>query len=261
MSIETTTIHTAPKEIEARAASFSASSCSTRYTLSDSASTFSPSHTLTVDARGTCAIRLPFPSRQTEITINHDDGRPAYVSTRDRLWSGNSVLSHAKRGALIRTDYFFGPGRDPVLRLLASPGVRAAEVKVTGQWTSRYARFTMPAGGEYEWVYSKEKQDGQKVKLIILRSMTDSKANGAGKEFHMDRRLAQLVRSDETRTPGTSKFRAGNGGHLQIDDAALQDTDLDESVVVATCLVMLKREIDRCRTVQCMVMMGAAGGS
>lgn len=236
--------------------SLSASSSSTLRTLA-SPNTFYPSRILNVDAYGIGAFRLPLPSSQKEIIVTYADGRPAYVSTRDRRWSGNSVLSHPKLGNLIRTDYFFGPNRDPVLCLLETPSVE--QVKVSAKWTSRSARFTMPSGAEYEWSYAKEKRDdGQKLNLIVLRFVSGS--DDSGKEIQDGRHVARLVRSSDSRTPGTSKCTAGNGGELQVDDGALQTLNLDESIVVATCLVMLKREIDRRRMIQAVAIGGAGGG-
>ncbi|KAJ5281743.1 hypothetical protein N7478_007115 [Penicillium angulare] len=245
---------------EARTSLSAGSSSTTLCTLPNDSSPFFPSHILHIDAHGISAFRLPLPPNQKEITITHSDGNPAYVSTRDRRWSGNSVLSHPKLGNLIRTDYFFGPNRDPVLCLLQTSSVLAEQVKVSGKWTSRSAHFTMSTGAEYEWSYAKEKRsDGQKLNLIVLRHVSGSDENG--KEIQNDRRVAQLVRSSDSRTPGTSKCTAGNGGELQVDEAELQLLNLDESVVVATCLVMLKREIDRRRVIQGAVIGGAGGGS
>jgi hypothetical protein len=239
-----------PDSKESRASLSSSTLCAS----TDSPSSFYPSRILNVNALGIRAVRLPFPSGETEIVVTHPDGSEAYVSTRDKRWSGNCVLSHPKAGSLIKTDYFFGP-KDTVLRLLQTSSVLPEQVKVTGRWASRTTSFTSPKGIEFEWKYAKEKQpDGKKVHLIVLQM--------AGKQDEKEsRRIAQLARDKETRTPGTSKCRAGNGGELQIDDGALHEFELEESIVVATCLVMLKREIDRRRMIQCAVIAGAAGGS
>ncbi|KAJ5974636.1 hypothetical protein N7481_011846 [Penicillium waksmanii] len=236
----------------------SGTSTSTLYTLTDSTS-FKPTRTLTVNSRGIGAFRLPIPSRETEIAIQNADGSDAYISTRDKVWSGNCVLSHPKQGNLIRTDYFFGPNREPILRLLQTSSVLPDEVKVTGQWTSRTTRFAMPDGQEYEWVYAKEKTDGQRTNLLVLRAVVvKDKVQGEGKLDH--RQIAQLVRGAETRTPGTSRCTAGNGGELQMDEGAMEG-QLDAGVIVATCLMMLKKEVDRRRMIQLCVIGGAGGGS
>ncbi|KAJ6086289.1 hypothetical protein N7486_010570 [Penicillium sp. IBT 16267x] len=259
MSTTTMTAQLDQKEKE-RSNSVSASSSTTLCTLNATidSTLFYPSRTLTVGARGISCLRLPLPPSQTEITIALADGSTGYVSTRNKRRSGNSILSHPKLGNLIRTDYFFGANRDPVLRLLQTSSVIPEEIRVSSKWTSRSAHFTMPNGTEYEWAYAKQKgPDGQKLKLIVLRAIS---MDGKGNESE-HRRVAQLVRSSDTRTPGTSRCTAGNGGELQIDDGALHALHLDESIIVATCLVMLKKEIDRRRMIQAAVIAGACSGS
>lgn len=251
----TTTIQADDK---ASRASLSASSACTLYTLGQSPFSFYPSRTLQVNARGIGAIRLPLPARQAEITITHPDGSEIYTSTRDKVWSGDCILSHPKRGNLIRTEYFFGPNRDPVLRLLQSSSVLPVEITVKGRWASRGTSVILPEGNNLEWVYAKEKRpDGEKVNLLVLQSTSKKDENDTKSQ---SRRIAQLVRGKETRTPGTSRCTAGNGGELQMDEEALHAFELDEAIVVATCLVMLKREVDRRRMIQFAMMAGAAGG-
>jgi hypothetical protein len=115
-------------------------------------------------------------------------------------------------------------------------------------------KLHFPEGGRTQMEYAKVKHKGERVNLIALQMINK---NGEKES----RRIAQLSRGRETRTPGTSACRAGNGGELQIDDGALDDSELTESIVVATCLVMLKREIDRRRMIQCAMIAGAGGGS
>lgn len=243
-------------EKEART-SMSASSLDTLYTLDDQLP-FHPDRTLLIQARGVRALRLPLPSCELEVAITHTDGHPAYVSTRERICSGNSVLSSPKLGDLIRTEYFFGPNRDPVLHLLQTSKPHPENIYLRGEWTTRSIRFTSSLNSELRWYYAKEKRpDGRKVNLIILSAVADSHGSRQ-KPAQTPQRLAQLSRCDETRTPQTSRCSAGNGGTLQMDSEALRAHGVNESVVVATCMVMLKKEIDRRRMVQMMVIVGAA---
>lgn len=254
MSYTATTTPLDAKEADARA-SLASSSSSTLCTSANDSSSFYPSRLLNVDAKGIGAFRLPLPDRQTEITIRGFDGQASYISGRDKLWSGNSVLSAPKLGNLIRTEYFFGPKKDPIIRLLHTSNGLPDEVKIKRKWPSRSVQFTMPNGTTFGWSYEKEKcSDGHTLRLIVLRVIEspNSKTND-----HSNRRIAQLVRSSDTRTPGTHRCTAGNGGELQIDDGALHTFQLEESVVVATCLVMLKKEIDRRRVTQAVVIGGA----
>ncbi|CAG8310007.1 unnamed protein product [Penicillium nalgiovense] len=253
----TTTILDPKKEMEFHSSTLSMRSNSTLSTVIESPSSFYPSRILTINAQGIRAFRLPLPSRQTEIFIYNPDGTEAYVSTRDKLCSGNAILSHPERGSLIRTEYFFGPARDPVVHLLQPSSDISEELSVTGKWTSRTMRFGMPGGKQFEWEYAKEKRaDGQKVNLIAICAVEEEKGKSKETRAH---RIAQLVRGEDSRTPGTSRSSAGNGGELQIDEAALQSLELDEAVIVATCLMMLKKEIDRRRLIQFALIAGAGG--
>lgn len=242
---------------EAHSSAFSRRSSTTTICAPPEKGSFHPSRLLSIDARGIRPIRLPLPPNQTEIPIyNSADGSVAYVSTRDNRWSGDAVLSSPKLGDLVRTSYFFGPNRDPVLQILQTSNCASQELKVTGRWTSRSTYFVTSAGIELEWSYAKEaRANGKRANLIVLRvaggQSTSKSPNGQV--------IAQLVRCEETRTPGTSRCTAGNGGQLQIDNEALHLLDLDESVVVATCLLMLKREIERRRLMQSAIIAGGAG--
>lgn len=218
-------------------------------------SSFNPGSTLYVAARGIGTFRFPVPSSELEILVYHNDGTLAYTSTRAKRCSGNAVLNHAKLGDLISTTYTFGPNREPVLRLIQSPGYeydKEDEIKVKGRWTSRTTSFSTPDGRTFDWSYANTKDaNGKRVNLIVLRESSGSKKQEG-------RILAQLVRGEESRTPGSSRCTAGNGGQLTFDQDAT--SILDESLIVATCLMMLKKEIDRRRASQMAIIMGAASG-
>lgn len=218
---------------------------------------FQPGSTFYIAARGIGIFRFPLPTSELEIPIYGNDGSLAYTSTRAMKSSGNSVLSHPKIGTLVSTTYFFGPSREPVLKLLQAPGDADDEgntIKIRGKWTSRSTSFVMGDGRTFEWSYAHTKdKSGKKVNLVVLRQQaTYSEEKSKGKI------LAQLVRGEETRAPGSKSCTAGNGGQLVLD----QDSTgfLDEAVIVATCLMMLKKEVDRRRLVQILVLTGAVSG-
>ncbi|KAL2016351.1 hypothetical protein VTK56DRAFT_3837 [Thermocarpiscus australiensis] len=79
--------------------------------------------------------------------------------------------------------------------------------------------------------------------------------------------VAHFLRGPAYRTPGSSASSAGNGGRLVVDLSAWAEDDAkaerEMAVVMAatTCLVMLKREVDRRRAQQIAIMAGAAGSS
>lgn len=222
---------------------------------------FQPGSTFYIAARGIGVWRFPLPSSELEIPIYRNDGSLAYTSTREKRSSGNCVLNHPKIGDLVSTTYFFGPNCEPILNLLQAPGGsddEANAIKIKGKWTSRSTSFVMGDGRVFEWSYAhtKDKQ-GKKVNLVVLRQQEQSEVKSKGKKKE-GRILAQLVRGEETRAEGSKSCTAGNGGQLVLDQDAT--SCLDEAVIVATCLMMLKKEIDRRRFIQIMVLSGAASG-
>ncbi|KAH8703127.1 hypothetical protein BGW36DRAFT_83179 [Talaromyces proteolyticus] len=232
-----------------------------------SQSQFCPGRSFQIDARGIGLFRfpipMPVPDFQMEIPIfdHTNNDRIAYVSRRSRLHSGDAVLSDTRTEAeLVETKYFFGPGRDPILHVYSSlnedclSSASKYTVPIIAKWTSRTIKFTVPRHdkhpeSEFEWSYGKRRdtETGNRTNLIVLRHQTlapgedDETNHGNGK----GKIIAEFGRSKETRTAGSTCSTAGNGGLLIIDRVA--DEYLDEAVVVATCLVMLKREIDRRR--------------
>lgn len=120
------------------------------------------------------------------------------------------------------------------------------------RWTCRTIRFSWK-GRRYQWRYggSTEKRGveverGEGCHSLLLLE----KVEGEGKE-EVRTLIARFVRGEETRTAGTKASHAGNGGRLEM---ALERVGEDmfvegivEEVVVATVLVMLKKEVDRLR--------------
>jgi hypothetical protein len=80
--------------------------------------------------------------------------------------------------------------------------------------------------------------------------------------------VAHFVRGDGTRTEGSSRSSAGNGGRLLMDlslwgetsGGGKEEREMAAVMVVTTCLVMLKREVDRRRAQQIAIMAGVVGG-
>lgn len=244
------------------------------FSISSSASTvyhvekddlFRPTRSLNIDARGIGL--LPRPRGMNIPIYDAVDGSIAYVATRDRHCSGDSILSSPTSGNLVSMEYFFGPGRDPIVRLLKpyndanAQNPDALEFRVKGKWTSRTCYFLTATGTAFEWSYSKRKEvDGERTNLLVLRTLNDpgeEKDSDTDKSNSKGRIVALLVRNKEMRSPGSSKCTAGNGGNLLIGENGL--LLLEEPVIVATCLMMLKKEIDRRRVMQA-AMIGAASG-
>ncbi|GAB1312985.1 hypothetical protein MFIFM68171_03195 [Madurella fahalii] len=85
--------------------------------------------------------------------------------------------------------------------------------------------------------------------------------------------VAEFIRGPEYRTAGSSGSSAGNGGRLVVDlglfgdregggdgGEGKGDREMALVMVVTTCLLMLKREVDRRRAQQIAIMAGAASG-
>lgn len=118
--------------------------------------------------------------------------------------------------------------------------------------------------GKFEWRYADKRErrtvaEGNGSREINNLLVLDKVASGVGDQKERIK-VAHLVRSEGTRTPGTKASYAGNGGKLEI---CARDEEgkivVDEILVVVTCLVMLKKEIDRLRAVQTAVIVGGAG--
>jgi len=237
----------------------SAVSDDTAITTINSSLGFNPSKSLHINARGIAFLRLPLPSRELEIPIYNSDGSIAYLSKRERSCSGNAILASPDHGDLIASFYRFGPGRDPIMKLLKEEDGHN-EITVSGKWTSRSQTFTYAtAATTFEWHYVKEKHEVvvKETKKIKKFSQLVLEVKSADKKEV--KRIAHLVRTDETRTPGSSRFDAGNGGELKIDELVAKGLGIPEEIIVASAILMLKKEIDRRRAVQFAIIAGAAG--
>jgi hypothetical protein len=158
------------------------------------------------------------------------------------------VLTNAEGHQLIGTTYFFGPGKPPVIERLdvGSSGGEENTIKTVSRWTSRSHKFMLPDGRSLEWTYKREKGFG----------VGGKKGNALVLTMH-GKRLAELIRNEETRTPGSSSSSAGNGGELVLGEDVGGKDGVGEELIIATCLLMLKKEIDRRRTVQFILIASA----
>jgi len=215
-------------------------------TLGASEAAFTPAKTFHINARGIPVLRLPLAPSELITTIENTDGSVAYTSTRERQSSGNCVLTDANGRSLISTTYFFGPTKDPFLTRLDTEAGKDNVIKTVSKWTSRSHKFLLSDGRVLEWEYKREKGFGVGDKKGAALVLT---LNG--------KRLALLIRNDETRTLGSKSCSAGNGGQLVLDEEVGGKSGIGEELVIATCLLMLKKEIDRRRTVQFMMIAAA----
>ena len=129
---------------------------------------------------------------------------------------------------------------------------------------TRSQRFATSLG-TFEWRYgcSKERKAVNASKLLILDKIS-LVALAGGKQEERRQLVAQLMRNDEFRTEGTRGSTAGNGGRLQLDTRAFTTekggSSEFEALVITTCILMLKKEVDRMRMIQISAMAGAGSG-
>lgn len=182
--------------------------------------------------------------------------RPEWISIRREKGLGNFWIHDAEdetQTAVARAVFKFGPTTDPRVRIgknteeqMDSGDVEEFEIKT--MWLSRTTEFRWK-GRTYWWRYGDKKERmvvmkeaGEDVHDLFLLEEIDRDAKGKPV-----RTLGQFIRGGESRTPGTKKSHAGNGGRLEV---AIDDEEvgmITELVIITTLLVMLKREIDRLR--------------
>lgn len=179
------------------------------------------------------------------------------------------------------TTYTWGPGRNPVIRVgKMSPLIEdedgdvmegqddedVDEFEMQGKsLLTRTITFTSSKWGTFEWRYAGRRERAladPSGKKSIHNLLVLEKVMGKGdKEQRV--KVAHLIRSEDTRTPGTRRSCAGNGGRLELclSGSGMEEGILiDDRTVVVTVLVMLKKEIDRLRAMQIAAMSAGGGG-
>ncbi|OHE91006.1 hypothetical protein CORC01_13687 [Colletotrichum orchidophilum] len=140
---------------------------------------------------------------------------------------------------------------------------------VSKSLTSRTQVLKTPLG-TFQWRYAtrKERAAVHGADDLLVCELVRSVALPGGKKTEESRmRIAQLVRGKETRTQGTGRTTAGNGGRLMVDVMRWAESkdggrEAVEVLVVASCICMLKKEVDRRRMQQMMMIAaGASGGA
>jgi hypothetical protein len=200
---------------------------------------------------------------------NVNSGESEYTSIRLKRTSNSCALvrgSDPNGTPLIATIYRWGPGRPPRMRILppqTSASVDAAinsdhiecePVEVRSRSLISRAQKLDTSFGTFEWRYGSrtERKEAYDAASLLIMERTDSVSSVCGKKGKRGVRVAQLVRNDEFRTPGTNKHMGGNGGRLMMDLSMWTDNKKAsakdvEAFVVASCICMLKREADRFR--------------
>jgi hypothetical protein len=191
-----------------------------------------------------------------------ESGEAEYISMRLKRSSNSCALvrtADPSQTPLISTIYRIGPGRHPRMRILHETSgitvedainnhenVRGELIDVKSRSMISRAQVLDTSLGKFEWRYgdSKERDAYNANSLLIMERMDGADGSKSGT------RVAQLIRNDEYRTPGTTKWMGGNGGRLMIDLRMWQGEKSTtasevEAFVVASAILMLKREADR----------------
>lgn len=258
---------------------------------------FTPTKRFQIETTGHPLIALPFPPKPVPIPVyavsgTGEVGELVYTSLRDARSSSNScVLVRAEDNSpACITTYRFGPSRPPKLLLpppssspqaiitsndvasllKSDPPPNTEPIEVLSDGCTTRAQTLRTPLGTFRWRYGTrtERREASPTasSLLILERITTVTLAGGKKREERRRRVAQLVRSDEVRTEGSTKRTAGNGGRLEVDFGEWRDAKGEgeevERLVVGSCLVMLKKEVDRRRLHQTVVLMaGASGGA
>ncbi|KAH7256724.1 hypothetical protein BKA59DRAFT_83209 [Fusarium tricinctum] len=244
-----------------------------------STSDFYPTRQLQIQAQGFRLICLPLPPQPDPIYVfNVSPGgeidEAEYVSIRPARNSGSCFLARASdvtQAALCTTTYRFGPGKPPKMRLVGdelSQAVEPEEIEISckGILTRSVAMRTHL--GTFEWRYSSRAERhalqtsiGEEVNCLLLLEQVMKVAVVGGKQEERRRKIGQFVRSSGLRTQGSKRSAAGNGGRLMLDLREWTDRKNEvvemEILAVASCVSMMKKEVDRRRMHQIAAMSGA----
>ncbi|KAI0542158.1 hypothetical protein GGR58DRAFT_454224 [Xylaria digitata] len=208
------------------------------------------------------------------LTHGDDETQAALTTTTYRFGPG-------RRPVVVLGD----PGRSPALDVpQQGEETKSQGFEIAGRSLfSRAVRFDVPGLGSFGWRYgnSTERAAAATDSLLICEvfvaetsatsvsarlgfrrhdggdqgdssSNNNSGGGGGGRESTVPHRIAQLVRNETFRSPGSTRSSAGNGGRLMLDLAVFDEKRRErvEWLVVTTAVTMLKREVDRRRAQQ-----------
>lgn len=247
--------------------SFSASSAASGVT------SFHHTRAFQIETAGHGTFQLPLPPKAVPIPVFHVEedgtvGDVAYESLRNKRSSGNCALVRAGNGIaeapVCSTTYRFGPGKNPQMQLHGR--LDPQEVyEVQGKGLMTRAQSIRTHLGTFEWRYAgRDDRKAVGASSLLLLERVTTVALAGGKQEERRAILGMFVRNSELRTQGTNGCTAGNGGRLLLNLTEWADTKVEveqmEILAISSCIVMLKKEVDRRRVQQIMIMSGAAGG-
>lgn len=234
---------------------------------------FYPTKSLQIEARGHAPLRAPFCVATDPMPIfevKHDGriGDIAFQSIRPKRHSGDSMLIRGgeagfDQAPICTTTYRFGPGRPPRL-MLHGMGNAEEEFEFSSKGVFTRSQAIRTHLGTLEWRYaSRQERKAIGADSLLILELVSKVALVGGSQEERKKKVAYFVRNEEYRSQGTSRMTAGNGGRLMMDLREWADSKGEaeqmEVLVIATCLTMLKKEVDRRRAAQFSAMAGAAG--
>jgi hypothetical protein len=200
---------------------------------------------LYIHAHGIPIIRIPGPSADVEIPITTSSSLSSshvYKSIRPHRWASSFVLHDHGGNTVAKVDgdrFSNFPLRTIVISLFGGKDEGEEEVKLKRKALMTRSCVFEYRGEEFEWRYGRQ-DEGARMNGHTLLVLGKKQSGGGMKE-----KVAQLVRDDEVdREMEIKKTEAGRGGRL---DFVGTYGGREEVLVVMSCLVMLKKEIDRRR--------------
>ncbi|KAF0328082.1 hypothetical protein GQ607_004562 [Colletotrichum asianum] len=233
---------------------------------------FTPTVQFQIESSGKHWLSLPRGTKPDLIPVFRvGEGRwncstPAYRSLRFSRSDNSCILIRGDDVAqmpVCTTLYRFGPGKPPVFRL-QKICEEDSDLQIRSKSMTSRTQILKTPHGTFRWRYASRKEraavEGAETLLICELVQQAIPVSGMKTEEKASR-VAQLVRGEKTRTPGTGRSTAGNGGRLMMDlfrwtDLKDGSKDTVECLIVASCICMLKKEVDRRRMHQ-LIAVGA----
>ena len=228
-------------------------------------------HAFHIDTNGLSFGFLPLPPRAGAtpvyaVTRGGAVSNLVYESIRPERWSGSCALYPAGENSPVSsTAYRWGPNRPPRIQLHGAEGKshgQGEEMEVLprshGLLCSRTQVIRTPFG-TFQWSYASRKERRELGAFgVLFMDEVITVALAGGKTERRLRRVAQLVRKDGFCQKPRCASSAGVGGRLMMNlsqwDGNEQDAEDVQVLIISSCFVMLKKEIDRMRATQVAVI-------
>lgn len=200
-----------------------------------------PTKSFYIHAHGIPVLRVPGPSADVSIpitTTSSPSSNLLYTAVRPHRWASSFKLQNAEGTAVAKADgdrFSNFPLRTIGIQFLGAKRESVEEVKLKRKALMTRSCVFEFRDKEYEWRYGRAKE-GAKMNGHTL--LVCEKRDGGVKE-----RVAQLVRDEGVnREMGVTKTETGRGGRLDF-----MGESEEEELILMSCLIMLKKEIDRRR--------------